>query len=87
MTNDEEAKREAAAVWRCAVGDMVACVDAAFTHPLMNSRRKAERELGERMDLMMQALFKASRSLGPGQYSEAVTAGKSLIALAKDQPA
>ena len=81
---DEEARHEAACLWRSAVADMVACFDVAFTHPLQNSRRKAERELGEKMDAVMQRLFKASRSMNPGEYSAAVTAGKELIALAKE---
>lgn len=67
-------------VWRCAVSDTIAAVDAAFCRPLQQSRKKAERELGNRLDRILQGIFDESRKHSPRSYRDACAIMRSLIA-------
>lgn len=71
--------REAAAIWRCAISDVIAMIDQKMTRPLRFSRRKAERELGQRLDHELGLIFDWSRRQSPSTYEEAFAIGKAWI--------
>ncbi|GLI99094.1 hypothetical protein [Sphingobium sp. BS19] len=73
-----EAEREAQAVWRCAIGDVVGTLDI-LKDKWLSSRKKAEREAGATLASVIDLVW-AARSPTPKNYNEAFDAGRKLQA-------
>lgn len=72
-----EGRREAQAVWRCAVSDFVGCLDI-LRNRWKSSRRKHEREAGERLSVVLDAVY-AGRNPAPHDHRSATKAGRELV--------
>jgi hypothetical protein len=72
-----EGRREAQAVWRCAISDFVGCLDI-LRDRWKASRRKHEREAGERLSVVLDAVY-AGRNPAPHDHRSATKAGKDLV--------